>query len=102
MKKVGCFIRNEYVPDNVTSIEGVRQDSLISCAQSCFKNDTCGDGWSYQLSTHMCHFYALGTLDIVKLQPNTHILDNELTIGWATGLKSCSEAGKKYSNILLM
>ena len=94
MKKVGCFIRNDYVPGTeIEKVVGGRQDSLINCAQSCFKNNTCGDGWSYQLATQMCYFYKLGTLEIEKLQPNTHILDNELTIGWATGLKSCSEAG---------
>ena len=36
--------------------------------------------------------YLNTTLD--KLQPSTQILGTEYTIGWATGLKACSEPGK--------
>ena len=134
MKKVGCYIRNNFVfSSRGDAVDEVRNiSSSIECAKECHDNSTCKNGWSYQIATKDCFLYKenqafdLGkkhldkeiltligllqkhflddfliifsflylntTLD--KLQPSTQILGTEYTIGWATGLKACSEPGK--------
>ena len=92
LRKVGCYIRKDFVFNEEKTLHAV-VGSAINCSEACHRaNETCNDGWSYQIATKRCYFYE--RFNIEKLQPNTHILPNELTIGWATGLKSCSEPGK--------
>ena len=100
MNKVGCYIRNDFVfqegKKEYTSKESSSEifnntKSAITCAAACHDDAECVDGWSYQIATQKCYFYNHFNLD--KLQPSTHIMDNEYSIGWATGLKSCDYPG---------
>ena len=96
MKKVGCFVRNEYKM-NETEISEPKiyqpnSTSLVDCATSCHSSDDCKEGWTYQIATKQCFFHS--EVVIAKLQPGSSILPHEHTIGWATGLKSCSSVGK--------
>ena len=95
MKKVGCSVKNNFYFKDKTKWEFENlTDSLIACASACFNNDSCIDAWSYEYATRKCFFY--GKLSIIKLQPASSLLDVEQTLGWATGLKSCSEEGKIF------
>ena len=93
---VGCFIQNDFYfkdePITTSSIE----DSSIRCATVCFKNKNCTQGWSYQQATRRCLFIPddISTEKIDLLQPNSHIMETERTVGWATGLKACFETGR--------
>merc|ERR1711909_109383 len=90
MKKVGCFVRNDY-KTNETKNSGAKHKhstNLIDCATECHLNDSCTEGWTYQIATKQCYFNS--EVIIEKLQPGSSILPHEHTIGWATGLKSCS------------
>merc|ERR550517_273376 len=49
----------------------------------------CSEGWSYQIATKRCYF--LNQVNVTILQPNSHLMEKDMTIGWATGLRSCSE-----------
>ena len=95
MMKVGCYIRNDFVFSKQTENSVVNTvQSSIDCALSCYNEPTCTSGWSYQIATKRCFFYAKDQeFNDQKLQPSTHLLYSEYTIGWATGLKSCSAAG---------
>ena len=95
-KHVGCYIQNDFYfkdePITTSSIE----DSSIRCATVCFKNENCTQGWSYQQATRRCLFIPddISTEKIDLLQPNSHIMETERTVGWATGLKACFETGR--------
>ena len=97
MNKVGCNIKNEFYfseeekkPE--TKPERIeKHDSSILCATACHLSDICTNGWSYQISTGTCNFY--NEIDITLLQPSTQLDESDLTIGWASGLKSCTKPG---------
>ena len=102
MKQVGCFVRNEYRMTEANSSTGKiyqpNVNSLIDCATLCHLNPNCTEGWSYQIATKHCFFHA--EVEIEKLQPGSSIQPHEHTIGWATGLKSCSSIGMKINFLL--
>ena len=77
--------------------------SAITCATACYKNEICTQGWSYQQATARCLFIAadIATVHIDKLQPTGHIMDTERTVGWATGLKACTETGQSILLLIL-
>ena len=96
MNLVGCFVRNEYLPENLTAkLESANvskfKNTSIECAQYCHDNEDCDQGWSYQISTKKCFFNDF--VEIEYLQPGSSILENLRKIGWATGLKSCKIPG---------
>ena len=92
MSKVGCFVRNEYLPNGLKFGESIGKfNTTILCADSCYNNQSCEQGWSYQISTKKCYYNE--ELDIELLQPGSSIPQNDRKIGWATGLKSCSVPG---------
>ena len=96
MNLVGCFVRNEYLPVNLTAkLQSANvskfKNTSIECAQYCHDNEDCNQGWSYQISTKKCFFNDI--LEIEYLQPGSSILENLRKIGWATGLKSCKIPG---------
>ena len=93
MKKVGCYVRNEYLPDDLDLNTNVSKfNSSIQCADYCHNDQSCVEGWSYQISTKKCFFNE--KVDIELLQPGSSMQENERKIGWATGLKSCKIPGK--------
>ena len=107
MEQVGCFVRNEYRMDqNETASNETKElirktyhtmissTSLIDCATSCHLNGKCTEGWSYQIATKHCYYHD--QVEIEKLQPGSTLPPHEHTIGWATGLKSCSSIGKNH------
>ena len=91
MKDVGCFVRNEYIPPKKSSTSPQKYNSSIDCAQACYDDENCGEGWSFQIATKKCFFQA--EVEIEKLQPGSSLMESERKIGWATGLKSCSTPG---------
>ena len=99
MKKVGCYVRNDYVLNTTSAYFGTVESS-IECAKSCYKKKECKEGWKYEIGTKECFFYNyLNVLDYEeynKFQPGALILSIDLKIGWASGHKSCSELGKDY------
>ena len=110
MKQVGCFVRNEYrMDENKTALnetsDSIRKmyhtlissKSLIDCATSCHLDVNCTEGWSYQIATKHCYYHD--QVEIEKLQPGSTLPPHEHTIGWATGLKSCSSIGKKHRKL---
>ena len=94
MKKVGCYVRNEYLPDDLdlNSTNVSKFNSSIQCADYCYNDQSCVEGWSYQISTKKCFFNE--KVDIELLQPGSSMQENERKIGWATGLKSCKIPGE--------
>ena len=68
----------------------------ITCAQACFNDSMCEDGWSYQIATKTCNFYKNleGNVKQKVFQPSIHIHETNKTVGWATGRKGCSQIGK--------
>ena len=98
MKKVGCYVRNEYIPKDL-STTFYKFNSSIQCADHCYNNQSCEEGWSYQISTKKCFFND--DVEIELLQPGSSMQENERKIGWATGLKSCKIPGTFFviSNI---
>lgn len=92
-KHVGCYIQNDFYFKNSTKDRKIFDaKSSIECATSCFKNENCTEGWSYQQATRKC-LYVTETEKIDVLQPNSHVLETDRTVGWATGLKACYEPG---------
>ena len=85
-------------PSSITWTDGA-PTSAITCATACYKNELCTQGWSYQQATARCLFIAadIATEHIDKLQPTGHIMENERTVGWATGLKACWETRESIS-----
>ena len=61
----------------------------MECAQQCYSSSNCGQGWANQISTKKCFFYD--TLNLTQLKPDS--LSSEEDLGWATGLKSCTDSG---------
>ena len=99
MKKVGCYIRHNYVIKNASSLFSGKVDSSIACAQSCFESENCTDGWKYQIGTKQCYFYQnledLEYEEYKEFQPGKFLSDQDLTFGWTSGHKSCSVPGKE-------
>ena len=88
--KVGCYIRNDFYYENDTVDIIETKASAIDCAESCFQNNTdCRLGWYYQIATKKCMFIKNANTN--NLKPNSHIMETDITNGWATGLKSCSK-----------
>ena len=94
MTKVGCYIRNNFYfqNDTASAINANFVKSEIACAESCHKSPTCQFGWRYQLATKLCIF--MQNVNITNLKPEMPVLKNARTLGWASGLKACSEPGK--------
>ena len=68
------------------------QNTSMDCATACFNaGGNCTDGWSYQIATKTCFF--LDNIDLNILRPNYHLIWANMTLGWATGRKSCKEPG---------
>ena len=92
---IGCYVKNDFYFKNHTPSLTVRNvDTSIECAMLCYNSTDCTEGWSYQQATETCLFITENE-NITILQPSSHVLKNEKTIGWATGLKSCNEPGDK-------
>ena len=97
MAKVGCYIRNDFYFEKSRSVTDSpdttsRQNTSIDCAQACFNaGGTCRDGWSFEISTKSC-FY-LNQIDVSVLRPNYQLQWANMTLGWATGRKSCTLPG---------
>ena len=95
MEKVGCYIRNDFYfkkdrDEQNTSF--ISQNTSIDCARACFNAvELCTDGWSFQIATKRCFF--LNKIDIDVVRPNVHLISANMTLGWATGRKSCSVPG---------
>ena len=93
MKEVGCYIKDSYIHENGT--KSLQSNSTITssidCAWACHSSSDCKEGWSYQQATKKCLFHDF--VEIKNLQPGSSLLPHEHTIGWATGLKSCSSQG---------
>ena len=98
MDKVGCNIKYDFYFQNKTPVAASPSDNLdssIDCARECYKSADCVDGWSYQIATGKCLFYD--DIPIETLQPTHKLHEYEYTIGWASGLKSCTEPGGLHS-----
>ena len=73
MKKVGCYIRDDFVfPSRGDAVDEVRNiSSSIECAKECHHNSTCKNGWSYQIATKDCFLYKENQrFDIGKAHSN--------------------------------
>ena len=92
---VGCYVLNDFYfkVNSVVDSSPVKPSSAIRCAELCHHNDNCREGWSYQQATRVCLFIKQAD-QIEILQPESHILENNKTVGWATGLKACTVPGK--------
>ena len=101
MSKVGCYIRNNFFfqKDNATSNNASFVTSEIACAESCHKSPSCNFGWRYQLATKLCIF--MQNVNITDLKPEMPVSKNSRTLGWASGLKACSEPGKMWCSICI-
>ena len=89
MSKVGCYIRNNFYFKNSTkNANHDIQTTSVDCALSCFNDEECLDGWSYQIATKKCYYLTQANMTI--LQPSFQVPEEDKAIGWATGLKSCS------------
>ena len=110
---LGCYVKNDFFfkeksgeptpymdSSSITWTDGA-PTSAITCATACYKSGLCTQGWSYQQATARCLFVAadIGTEHIDKLQPTGHIMDTERTVGWATGLKACTETGQSILSL---
>ena len=95
INKMGCYIRNNFyfLKDNATDAFFV--ESEIDCAESCHKDPECTFGWRYQLASKLCVF--MQNVNITNLNPEMPVLKNARTLGWASGLKACSEPGKRLA-----
>ena len=93
MSKVGCYIKDSYIHENGTKSKECNESitSSIHCAWACHNSSVCKEGWSYQRATNKCLFHNF--VEIENLQPGSSLSPHENTIGWATGLKSCSSQG---------
>ena len=103
-KHVGCYIQNDFYFKNETIMKTRKlEESSISCATSCYETEECTQGWSYQQATRRCLFISndISTERIDLLQPNSHIMENDRTVGWATGLKACFETGRAPLTVCL-
>ena len=90
LKKVGCYIRNGFYYENDTVDVMETKTSAIECAEACFQNSNdCQLGWYYQIASKRCLF--MKTANINNLKPNSHLMETDITSGWASGLKSCSK-----------
>ena len=98
MREVGCYIKDSYIHEN--GIESLISNnsitSSIDCAWACHNSTDCKEGWSYQTATKKCIFHK--SVEIENLQPGSSLSPHEYTMGWATGLKSCSSQGIIISN----
>lgn len=104
MDEVGCYIRNDFYFKASAMLESNSYESYtmssIDCANACsyavavaaVPSSLCSEGWSYQIATKRCYF--LNQVNVTILQPNSHLMEKDMTIGWATGLRSCSEPGR--------
>merc|ERR1719308_714512 len=92
---VGCFVLNDfYFKSDYEVVASPRKpSSAIQCAELCHYSDNCLEGWSYQQATGFCLFIKQAE-QIEILQPESHILENNKTVGWATGLKACTVPDK--------
>ena len=93
---VGCFIQNDFYFKEEPLMTSSIESSSIRCATSCYEDENCSQGWSYQQATGRCLFLPenITTERIGLLQPNSLILETDRTVGWATGLKTCFETGR--------
>lgn len=91
INKMGCYIRNDFyfLKDKATADNIFNKSSEIDCAESCHKDPKCTFGWRYQLASKLCIF--MQNVNITDLKPEMPVLKDARTLGWASGLKACSE-----------
>ena len=98
LQGVGCYIRSDHHPSPQHPAVFLDQAmSAISCADQCHTSSECPHGWAYQVATRRCQFLA-EDVDTASIRPNYQLEENEATLGWASGLKSCSKQSNFVTN----
>ena len=103
LNKVGCYVKNDFYFVNDTVNENMTRFSKSSfdCSESCLQSSECTVGWSYQISSKQCIFMN-NNVTISDLQADVDSGKTDNVIGWASGVKSCSQPGENRYIIIII